>query len=56
VIKVFSEGSSYLSQAFICISENAIDGAEKKQNKGWDEVGVTYNLLKKQQESYDNRV
>jgi hypothetical protein len=45
-----------LSQAFIRTSENAIEGADRKKNKFWDEVAVAYNLLKKQQESYDNRL
>ena len=45
-----------LSQAFIRVSENAIEGTDKKCNKFWDEVAVAFNQLKKQQESYDNKV
>jgi hypothetical protein len=45
-----------LSQVFIWVSENAIEGADKKRNKFWDEVAVAFNQLKKQQESYDNQV
>jgi hypothetical protein len=33
-----------------------VEGTEKKRNKFWDEVAVAFNLLKKQQESYDRRV
>ncbi len=45
-----------LSQAFIRVSENAIEGTDKKRNKFWDEVAVAFHQLKKQQEAYDNRV
>ena len=45
-----------LLQAFIRVSENAIEGTDKKRNKFWDEVAVAFHQLKKQQEAYDNRV
>jgi hypothetical protein len=45
-----------LSQAFTRVSENSIEGTDKKRNKFWDEVAVVFNQLKKQQESYNNRV
>ncbi|MFN9979020.1 MAG: hypothetical protein ACK53Y_03860, partial [bacterium] len=45
-----------LSQSFIRVSENAVEGTSKKQSKFWDEVAEVFNQLKKQQEAYDARV
>jgi hypothetical protein len=44
-----------LSQAFIHVSENAIDGVNHKGCKFWDDVVAAFIKLKEQQEAYDSR-
>lgn len=44
-----------LSQAFIRVSENAVEGVSRKQGKFWDDVAEAYKELKTQQEAYDSR-
>jgi hypothetical protein len=44
-----------LAQAFIRVSENAIDGTSQKRNKFWDDVAASFKKLKVQQEAYDSR-
>ncbi len=37
-----------LSQAFICISEDAIEGVSHKTTKFWDDVAIAFRKLKGQ--------
>jgi hypothetical protein len=45
-----------LAQAFIQVSENAIEGTAKKSQKFWEEVADSFSKLKEQQEAYDRRL
>jgi len=44
-----------LSQAFVRVSENAIEGVNRKGCKFWDDVAAAFIKLKQQQEAYDAR-
>jgi len=45
-----------LSQAYIHVTENAVEGVLWKQGMFWDNVAVAFGKLKEQQEVYDSRL
>jgi len=44
-----------LAQAFICTSENSIDGVSQKRSTFWEEVTKCFHKLKESQQAYDRR-